>query len=74
MSGLLKKYLYEDKIISSFLDEDTVADNFRDSRYWMSSAGFNFRTWNSNSDRLRMMAEADDALDSDKITDILGMR
>ena len=74
VSDLLKKDLYVDNVTSSFPDEDTVADYFRDSRDLMSSAGFNLRSWNSNSDRLRMIAESEDVLDSDKVTKILGMR
>ena len=74
VSNLLKKDLHVDKVISSFPDEDAVVDNFLDSRNLMSSAGFNLRSWNSSSDRLRIIAEAEDVLDSDKVTKILGMR
>ncbi|XP_045157295.2 uncharacterized protein LOC123523710 [Mercenaria mercenaria] len=74
VSETLRKDLYVDNVISSFPDEGTVADYFRDTRDLMSSAGFNLRSWNSNSNRLRGLAEAEDVLDSDKVTKILGMR
>ena len=74
VSDLLKKNIYVDNIISSFTDEKTVCNYFRDTRDLMSSAGFNLRSWSSNSCRLSSLAKAEDVLDSDKITKILGMR
>ena len=74
VSDLLKKDIYVDNIISSFTDEKTVCNIFRDTRDLMSSAGFNLRSWSSNSCRLSSLAKAEDVLDSDKITKILGMR
>ena len=74
VSDLLKKDIYVDNIISSFTDEKTVCNYFRDTRDLMSSAGFNLRSWSSNSCRLSSLAKAEDVLDSDKITKILGMR
>ena len=74
VSDLLKNDLYVDNVISSFSDENTVIEYFWDTRNLMSSAGFNLRSWNSNSCRLRSLAEAENVLDSDKITKILGMR
>ena len=74
VSDLLKKDIYVDNIISSFTDEKTVCNYFCDTRDLMSSAGFNLRSWSSNSCRLSSLAKAEDVLDSDKITKILGMR
>ena len=74
VSDLLKKDIYVDNIISSLTDEKTVCNYFRDTRDLMSSAGFNLRSWSSNSCRLSSLAKAEDVLDSDKITKILGMR
>ena len=74
VSDLLKKDIYVDNIISSFTDEKTVCNYFRDTGDLMSSAGFNLRSWSSNSCRLSSLAKAEDVLDSDKITKILGMR
>ena len=70
VSDLLKKDIYVDNIISSFTDEKTVCNYFRDTRDLMSSAGFNLRSWSSNSCRLSSLAKAEDVLDSDKITKI----
>lgn len=39
----------------------------------MSSAGFNLRSWNSNSQKLRELASANNVLDADHVTKVLGM-
>ena len=70
VSDLLKKDIYVDNIISSFTDEKTVCNYFPDTRDLMSSAGFNLRSWSSNSCRLSSLDKAEDVLDSDKITKI----
>ena len=58
VSDLLKKDIYVDNIISSFTDEKTVCNFFRDTRDLMSSAGFNLRSWSSNSCRLSMPCQS----------------
>lgn len=40
----------------------------------MSKAGFNLRSWTSNSLALRTLAASENVLDTDKQTKILGMR
>jgi hypothetical protein len=74
VSEILKKDLYVDNVISSFPDENTIIKYYHDTRDLMSSAGFNLRSWNSNSCHLRALSKADDIHDSDEITKILGMR
>ena len=74
VSEILEKDLYVDNVISSFEDECTVIDYFRDARKLMDSAGFNLRSWRPNSSTLRELAEAKAVADSDKFTKIIGMR
>jgi hypothetical protein len=63
-----------DNVLSSFEDEIQALAYFHDSRKLMSSANFNLRSWNSNSQKLRNLALNYDVQDTDKITKILRMR
>ncbi|XP_053398142.1 uncharacterized protein LOC128556615 [Mercenaria mercenaria] len=74
VSNILKRDLYVDNILSSFEDENQTLAYFQDARVLLSSANFNLRSWNSNSQRLRNLAATNDVLDTDNITKILGMR
>ncbi|XP_053373003.1 uncharacterized protein LOC128546473 [Mercenaria mercenaria] len=58
----------------SFEDGNQTLAYFQDARVLLSSANFNLRSWNSNSQRLRNLAATNDVLDTDNITKILGMR
>ena len=58
--------------VSSYLEKyKTNCINFNDARKLMGSAGFNLRSWSSNSSTLRELAEAEAVADSDKFTKIL---
>jgi hypothetical protein len=70
----LKRDLYVDNVLSSFAHEMEALTHFRKARDLMTTAGFNLRSWMSNSPRLRELAEAEGCLDNDTITKVLGMR
>ena len=74
VSEILKRDLYVDNIITSLSNETDVLRFFQDTRCLMADAGFNLRSWNSNSAQLRSLATDQDALDSDKLTKVLGLR
>ncbi|VDI67966.1 Hypothetical predicted protein [Mytilus galloprovincialis] len=66
--------LYVDKVLTSFTDEDDLMQFYRDSRCLLQKRGFNLRSWNSNSNRLRQLAKTENVLDSSNEVNILGMR
>ncbi|VDI66322.1 Hypothetical predicted protein, partial [Mytilus galloprovincialis] len=66
--------LYVDNVLTSFTDEDDLMQFYRDSRCLLQKGGFNLRSWNSNSNRLRELAETENVLDSSNEVNILGMR
>ncbi|XP_052212246.1 uncharacterized protein LOC127831317 [Dreissena polymorpha] len=70
----LKRDLYVDDVLSSFAHEMEALTYFREARDLMTTAGFNLRSWMSNTPRLRELAEAEGCLDHDTITKVLGMR
>jgi hypothetical protein len=74
VSDLLRQDLYVDNILTSLPQEETAIEYFQKSRDIMSSAGFNLRSWTSNSAELRQTALASGVLDSDQVTKVLGMR
>ncbi|VDI57329.1 Hypothetical predicted protein [Mytilus galloprovincialis] len=67
---------------ASRITQDLYVDNvltdlmqfYRDSRCLSQKEGFNLRSWNSNSNRLRELAETENVLDSSNEVNILGMR
>ena len=60
-------------ILSSLSEEDAV-EYCSTARSLMAYAGFNLRSWNSNSQRVRDQARAKVVLDKDNVTNILGMQ
>ncbi|CAG2219250.1 unnamed protein product [Mytilus edulis] len=66
--------LYVDNVLTSFTAEDDLMQFYRDSRCLLQKGGFNLRSWNSNSNRLRELAETENVLDSSNEVNILGMR
>jgi hypothetical protein len=74
VSRHLHRDIYVDNIISSFSQESTAVQYFQDTRTLMSSANFNLRSWTSNSTTLIEMAEAENVLDKDQTSKVLGMR
>lgn len=66
--------LYVDNIISSFVNESRMLQYFEASRALFDKAGFNLRSWTSNSQTLRELATKLNVSDKDKITKVLGLR
>jgi transposase InsO family protein len=73
-SEYLRKDLYVDNVISSFQQEDELLQFYNESRELMSSAGFNLRSWSSNSEKLRIQASNDLVLDKAQSPKVLGMK
>ncbi|XP_062616210.1 uncharacterized protein LOC134277925 [Saccostrea cucullata] len=70
----LSKSLYVDNVLTSFNDENSLMKFYKTSRVLLAEAGFNLRSWNSNSTKLCDAAAEDRVLDSDNIVKILGLR
>ena len=66
--------LYVDNILSSVKTESDALQYFNESRKLMDEAGFNLRSWSSNSEKLCNKALEEKVLDTDKHTKILGLR
>ncbi|VDI78048.1 Hypothetical predicted protein [Mytilus galloprovincialis] len=58
--------LFLDNVLTSFTAEDDLMQFYRDSRCLLQKGGFNLRSWNSNSNRLRELADTENVLDSSK--------
>ncbi|CAG2245571.1 unnamed protein product [Mytilus edulis] len=61
-------------VLTSFTDEDDLMQFYRDSICLLQKGGFNLRSWNSNSNRLRELADTENILDSSNEVNMLGMR
>ena len=70
----LTKDLYVDNIISSFPSENEVINFYNRTRPLFANAGFNLRSWASNSDILEEHAKKDNVLDNNKDVKILGLK
>ncbi|XP_069139305.1 uncharacterized protein [Argopecten irradians] len=70
----LQRNLYVDNILSSVNTEQEALHYFRGSRDLLRQAGFNLRSWSSNSKNLRKSAENENVHDTDNVVKILGMR
>ncbi|VDI60377.1 Hypothetical predicted protein [Mytilus galloprovincialis] len=71
---ILKRDLYVDNVLTSVNTEEAALNFFEESRELMTNAGFNLRTWKSNSNQLSNEATKANVLDKDSETKILGMR
>ncbi|XP_063442540.1 uncharacterized protein LOC134722839 [Mytilus trossulus] len=71
---ILKRDLYVDNVLTSVHTEEAALNFFEESRELMTNAGFNLRTWKSNSKQLSNEAIKANVLDTDSETKILGMR
>lgn len=74
VSEMLKRDLYVDNILTALPTETDAMKFLTDSRDLMSIAGFNLRSWTSNSARVRESAAILNVLDSEPVTKVLGMR
>ena len=70
----LETDIYVDNILSSVKDEKEAVTYYTEARKLMLQGGFNLRSWTSNNQNLRELAEKENVLDTDKETKILGMR
>ena len=61
-------------MISSFQSESEATNFYTESRKIMLRAGFNLRSWTSNSKTLRDIALKDNVLDTDEVAKVLGMK
>ena len=71
---ILKRDFYVDNVLTSVNTEEAALNFFEESRELMTNAGFNLRTWKSNSNQLSNEATKANVLDKDSETKILGMR
>ncbi|VDI02038.1 Hypothetical predicted protein [Mytilus galloprovincialis] len=70
----LQRNVYVDNVLTSFTDKQSLLKFYTESRKLLSEAGFNLRSWNSNSTELQNVAGRDKIGDNDDIVKILGMR
>ncbi|XP_076072041.1 uncharacterized protein LOC143043745 [Mytilus galloprovincialis] len=70
---VLERDIYVDNILSSMNKEEDLLTYFKEARSLMAGAGFNLRSWSSNSAKLLELAKEENVLDTDKYTKILGM-
>ncbi|XP_061168132.1 uncharacterized protein LOC133177057 [Saccostrea echinata] len=70
----LTENLYVDNIISSFPTENELISFYNCSRTLFAKAGFNLRSWGSNSEILQEHAKKDGVLDKDSVVKVLGMK
>ncbi|XP_060554822.1 uncharacterized protein LOC132715774 [Ruditapes philippinarum] len=73
-SKYLRQDLDVDNVISSFQQEEQLLHFYTESRELMSSAGFNLRSWSSNSKMLQKQAINDSVIDNAQTPKILGMK
>ncbi|VDI18676.1 Hypothetical predicted protein [Mytilus galloprovincialis] len=71
---ILKRDLYVDNVLTSVNTEEAALNFFEESRELMTNAGFNLRTWKSNSNQLSDLATKANVLHKDSETKILGVR
>ena len=74
ITDMLLRDLYVDNIISSLHSEEMVRNYFTASRDIFEKAGFNLRSWASNSNVLTDLAKSENIQDSDPVTKMLGLR
>ncbi|XP_062606698.1 uncharacterized protein LOC134268455 [Saccostrea cucullata] len=70
----LTENLYVDNIISSFPTENELISFYNCSRTLFAKAGFNLRSWGSNSELLQEHAKKDGVFDKDSVVKVLGMK
>ena len=66
--------MYADNVISSFQSESEAMNFYMESRELMLRAGFNLRSWTSNSKTLRDIALKDNMLYTDEVAKVLCMK
>ena len=78
VTTMLRNGLYDDNIVSSLFSEDLlnniICDYFTTCRSIFKDAGFNLRSWTSNSNVLKELARRANVQDRDPVTKVLGLR
>ena len=73
MSNDIQTNLYVDNVISGRATEADAVQYYHDARAILSEAGFNLRTWMSNSQQLHVIAEQDKTTDTSTPSNVLGI-
>ena len=74
ITDMLLKDLYVDNIVSSLTSKEMIRNYFTTSRAIFEKAGFNLRSWASNSRVLTDLGKYENIQDSDQVTKVLGFR
>ena len=74
VSDDIRKNIYVDNIISGCTTEDHLIQYYYKSRNILRQAGFNLRSWASNSTALQQVATSDKTIDCNTTVNILGLR
>ncbi|MES9974415.1 MAG: DUF1759 domain-containing protein [Candidatus Thiodiazotropha sp.] len=74
ITDMMLKDLYVDNIVSSLPSEEMLLDYFTTGRAIFKEAGFNLRSWASNSQALTDVAKQDNIQDNEPVTKVLGLR
>ena len=70
----MKKNIYVDNVLSGGNTEEEIVKYYRQAREIMSQAGFNLRSWSSNSHCLHKVACKDQTRDPNPTVTVLGLR
>ena len=74
ISDDIQENIYVDNVISGCATEDHLIEYYHQSRSILSKAGFNLRSWASNSPALQQVATKDQTIDCNTTVNILGMK
>ncbi|XP_006815922.1 uncharacterized protein LOC100369222 [Saccoglossus kowalevskii] len=70
----LRENIYVDNIVTGTDNTIGASAYYNDATQLMNSCGFNLRSWASNCDELHSLARKDNALDSNSMVNVLGIR
>ncbi|XP_063447041.1 uncharacterized protein LOC134726564 [Mytilus trossulus] len=73
IATLMERDLYVDNILTSLQSEDDAITYYTEARTMIKEAGFNIRSWTSNSENKRTLAKTKNVLDNDINKKVLGM-
>ena len=74
VSDDIRKNIYVDNVISGCTSEHHLIEYYNESRSILRQAGFNLRSWASNSTALQQVATNDNTIDCNTTVNILGIR
>ncbi|XP_070535295.1 uncharacterized protein [Ptychodera flava] len=70
----LENNIYVDNILSGTDSNEDAVEYYEESNHLFESCGFNLRSWSSNCEDIRVLAERDDKLEPDTTVNALGLR